>query len=115
MERKKEPGICYTGRMQNKEEFRRKIHEKVVGFQNWMHDRQFHVIRMLQYCGIELVGACDIASEDVILPITSLLCEGFDVDWAQNGKRIYLRVWEYGGPEPAWPHVFAELPLTDAG
>jgi len=26
---------------------------------------------------------------------------------------LYLRAWEYGGAEPEWPKVFAEVPLAD--
>jgi hypothetical protein len=39
--------------------------------------------------------------------------EGFQVDWSERQQRVYLRVWEFGGPEPEWPKVFAEQPLVD--
>jgi hypothetical protein len=41
------------------------------------------------------------------------MCEGFYVDWAAHERRIFLRVWEFGGPEPEWSTVFAERPLAD--
>ena len=39
--------------------------------------------------------------------------EGFYVDWTEHENRLYLRVWEFGGPEPEWSKVFAEVPLAD--
>ena len=43
---------------------------------------------------------------DVEARIEGLVCEGFYVDWAEHESRLFLRVWEFGGPEPDWPSVF---------
>ncbi len=45
--------------------------------------------------------------------IEGLISEGYYVEWAAHRKKLYLRVWEFDGPEPYWPKVFAEQPLVD--
>jgi hypothetical protein len=35
------------------------------------------------------------------------------VDWTEYRDRLYVRVWEFDGPEPEWPKVFAEEPLAN--
>ena len=55
----------------------------------------------------------DLPLGEVESQIVGLVCEGFRVDWAEHGRRLHLRVWEGGGPEPPWPKVFAEEHLTD--
>jgi hypothetical protein len=94
----------------------RRMDAKVAGFQSWMCNRKFRDIRVVQYCGVELVGANNIAPEDAVDYVRPHVYEGFHVDWCQHGERIYLRVWEPwydDDPEPGWPLVFAELPPAD--
>lgn len=53
------------------------------------------------------------APAEVEPSVEGLVCEGFNVDWVEHCGRLYIRVWEFGGPEPAWGKVLAEQPLAD--
>jgi hypothetical protein len=67
----------------------------------------------VQYSGVDLVGCRDVAPGETEHQIEGLLREGFYVGWGVKGRRLFLRVWEYGGPEPGWPKVYSESPLID--
>src|SRR5262245_24384825 len=95
--------------------FRVKVETKLSHYREWSHARAFTGGRLLQYRGLDLVGARDVALPEVESQVEGLLYQGFHVDWAEHQGRLYLRVWEFAGPEPAWPSVLAEQPLTDTG
>ncbi len=97
--------------------FRSKIDKKLVEYREWSRPHYFSARRLVHYCGVELVGSKGIFESDVEAVIEGLVCEGFYVDWADNEDTLYLRVWEFDGPVPDWPSVFAERPLapTDEG
>ena len=90
-----------------------RVRAKVMAFHEWSHERPFRSARIVQYCGVDLVGACDVPIKEVVSRIEGLLCEGFYVDWYEQDERLYLRVWEFGGPEPDWSKVIAEKPLVE--
>jgi hypothetical protein len=93
--------------------FRAKIESKLDSFHQWVHGRELRSCRLVQYVGVEMLGAIDVPLGEVESQIEGLVCEGFYVDWAQDGSRLYLRVWEFGGPEPPWSKVVAEEHLAD--
>jgi hypothetical protein len=93
------------------EEFRRKLEAKLTAFRDWSRHKRLTSVRLVQYCGVEMVGAIDLAADEVVRQIEGLVCEGFYVDWSELEGRLYLRVWEYGGPEPSWLKVYDEGPL----
>ena len=93
--------------------FRAKLQSKLAGFRAWSAGRTFAGSRLVHYCGVEMVGAQSLTLAEVEPRITGLVCEGFYVDWAEHLGRLYLRVWEYDGPEPEWSKVFAEESLVD--
>lgn len=95
------------------EAFRAKLRSKLADYRAWSSGRAFADCRLVHYCGVDLVGAQAVPMAEVEPRIEGLVCEGFYVEWAENGGRLFLRVWEFGGPEPAWSKVFAEEPLAD--
>lgn len=96
-----------------KSEFQIKIDKKISEYRDWIREKNFSRCRLVQYCGVDLVGALDVPFNEVESQITGLLCEGYYVDWQVNNDCCYLRVWEFDGPEPEWTKVFAEVPLAD--
>ena len=70
-------------------------------------------IRLVQYFGNVMIGAVDIAPEEVMEQIRGLLAEAFCVDWSEHAGRVYLRVWEFDGPEPEWKKVYEEASLAE--
>jgi hypothetical protein len=82
-------------------------------FRRWAQGRDVSGCRLVQYVGVDLLGAIDVPLGEVESQIEGLVCEGFLVAWAQLGRVMYLRVWEADGPEPPWSKVFAEEPLAD--
>ena len=60
-----------------------------------------------------MIGALDVPLGEMESQIQGLLGEGFHVAWADHHDLVYLRVWEYPGPEPAWLNVFSEKSLAD--
>ena len=94
-------------------EFQTKLDDKIKEFRFWVDGRSVAVARLVQYSGIEFLGAIDVAPKELEEQIVGLQCEGFYVDWAEHNERIYLRVWEYPGPEPNWELVFEEKDLMD--
>jgi hypothetical protein len=86
---------------------------KLDEYRNWCRSRRLTSGRLVQYCGVEFIGAIDLPPEQADAEIGRLLREGFLVDWAESNGRLVLGVWEYGGPEPPWPKVLAEQPLAD--
>src|SRR4051794_40867247 len=95
------------------EAFHEKLLAKLNAFREWSRTRSFEGCRLVQYCGVEKLRAIDVPDEGIEPRIEGLVCVGFFVDWAGHGGRLYLRVWEYDGPEPPWPKVFAEDHLQD--
>lgn len=95
------------------EQFRAKLDAKLAAYRGWSSGRAFPSCRLVHYCGVDLVGSKSLALSEVESEIEGLVCEGFYVDWADHETRLYLRVWELGGPEPEWSKVFAEVPLAD--
>jgi hypothetical protein len=94
-------------------EFQAKLDAKIKEYRSWAHNKSVAVGRLVQYSGSEFLGAVDVAPEELEGQIVGLECEGFYVDWAEYNERIYLRVWEYPGPEPNWDLVFKEKDLMD--
>lgn len=93
--------------------FRSKLNEKLAVYRKWSRLHSFSGCRLVQYCGVERVGGAALAVAEVETRIESLFCEGFSVDWAELEGLLYLRVWEFDGPEPPWPKVFNEEHLAD--
>lgn len=93
--------------------FRSKLQTKLSDYRSWSVGRRLSGCRLVQYCGVEMVGAQDVPLAEVESRIESLICRGFYVDWEQHQSRLFLRVWEFGGPEPEWAKVFAEQALID--
>ncbi len=94
-------------------EFSKYQDEKLASYRNWAEAHCPKDGRLVHYCGIDCIGAADIAAAQVEERIADLLCEGFFVDWALHGGRVFLRVHEFGGPEPSWEKVFQEASLID--
>jgi hypothetical protein len=95
------------------DDFRARLDAKLDTYREWFAKRKISNCRLVQFCGVEMIGALDIPLSEIQDRIEGLLCEGFYVDWAEDRGRLYLRVWEYGGPEPDWPNVFREESLTN--
>ena len=95
--------------------FRSGLDAKLADLRAWAGSHRFSGCRFVQYCGFERVGALDLAPAEAEAQVVSLLCGGFRVGWAEHDGRLYLRVWEFDGPEPPWPKVFAEEHLADVG
>jgi hypothetical protein len=94
-------------------EFQVKLDAKLKEYRAWAHGRAVAVGRLVQYSGIEFVGAIDVAPEELERQICGLVCEGFHVDWAEHNDRTYLRVWEHPGPKQSWDLAFDEKDLMD--
>jgi hypothetical protein len=95
------------------ERFRARLKSSIAEYRAWSAGRALSTCRLVQYCGVDLVGAKSPALADVEREIEALICEGLNVDWEAHRSCLYLRVWESGGPEPEWSNVFAEVPLAD--
>jgi hypothetical protein len=95
------------------ESFQKKLQAKLDGYRDWSRDHTLLSCRLVQYCGVDLVGVIDVPLADVESQIKGLVCEGFYVDWTEREGRLVLRVWEFGGPEPEWAKVLAEQALAD--
>lgn len=92
--------------------FRTNLKKKLADYREWSRSRKYSSCRLVHYCGGDLVGSRDVPEVEVEAQIEGLVSEGFYVDWAENDGRLYLRVWEFGGPEPNSPNVFAVQPLA---
>lgn len=95
------------------DDFHSKLESKLSAFREWSAGRKLSGCRLVHYCGVDLVGAQDVPPDEIESRLQGLVCEGFYVDWAEHNSRLYLRVWEFGGPEPDWAKVIAEQPLMD--
>ena len=71
------------------------------------------VVGWCNTAGVECVGGRDLVLAEVGHQIEGCLAGGFYTDWSESNGRLYLRVWEFDGPEPPWPSVFAEDHLAD--
>jgi hypothetical protein len=92
-------------------EFAAKLATKLSDYRHWALGRHFNSVRLVQYCGVEMVGARDIALSEVEQQISGCTCEGFGVEWAEQNQRLYLCVWEpwdQPGTAPDWSKVFIE-------
>jgi hypothetical protein len=85
----------------------------LTDFRGWSQGRRLLNCRLVQYCGIEKIGAIDVPTEEIESQIEGLINEGMRVAWAEHNQRLFLRVWEHDGPEPPWTKVFAEEHLED--
>ena len=92
-------------------EFEKSLNVKLTQWSNWANENSFTKCRLVQYSGVELVGALDVPLDEIETQIKGLITEGFYVDWKPQGQIAYLRVYEYGGPEPDWKKTFAEKNL----
>lgn len=69
---------------------------------------------MVQYCGPEMIGSLSLEEKEIESRIKALICEGFYVEWnTKEDASCFLRVWEFGGPEPDWKKVFEEVDLIE--
>jgi hypothetical protein len=89
-------------------EVRRRIQAKLKAYRAFAKVHAFRGCRLVHYVS----GRCnstDVPAAEVEDQIEGCLAEGFHIDWAVHGPRLYLRVYE-GGPEwePDWDDVFAE-------
>lgn len=95
------------------EEFQLMLVGKLNEFQAWLQSQHYDACRLVQYCGIECVGAIDVALDEVEIEIKGALREGYGVAWATNDRKLYLVVWEPDGLPWTWPQVFCEEHLDD--
>lgn len=86
---------------------------RLAAFQAWLALHPFSHCRLVQYSGVDLVGAMDVEPSDVEAQIAGLLAEGFRVDWLDRDQKLFLRIWEGRCPEPGWDAVLAARPLAD--
>ena len=86
----------------------------LASFRAFAKDKRFTSYRQVNYTGVEMAGAFDIASEEVEPRISSAVAGAFNVMWAERNGRLILCVWEPWDPPgkvPAWEQVFAERDL----
>ena len=88
----------------------KEIAERLAAYRARSSDQQFQSCRLVQYCGPD-VGAIDVPRSEIEAQIEGSVTEGYYVDWSCQNARLYLRVWEFGGDEPAWEYVYAESNL----
>lgn len=94
-------------------EFQQKLASRISDYRSWAAGKLEWSGRLVKYSGVQFVGAIDLAPDEIEDEITGLTCEGFNVDWNEHDGKVYLRAWEYPGPEPVWHLVFAEEDLAD--
>ena len=92
---------------------KKKIETTLADFRAWSESNKYMGCRLVQYSGVDFVGAIDVDLDQIENQIKGLLCEGFYVDWNVFNNLVYLRVYEYGGPEPTWDQTIKEEPLAD--
>ncbi len=92
-------------------EFEIELNRKLAAYDKWASENEFSKCRLVQYCGVDFIGAIDVKLNQIVHQITGLLCEGFNVDWNLHNDSVYLRVYEYG-PEPTWDQTIKEEPLA---
>ena len=90
-----------------------KLIKKLAVYRTWLEERKLQSRVLVHYSGVSLIGVKELALDDVEKEITGLVEEAFYVDWTEHESKVYLRVWEYGGPEPEWAKVFAYDDLAD--
>jgi len=91
-----------------------KIDSAVSAFRTWSQGKRFLGCRVVQYCGIELVGADDVELAEAEWRIRGYLGDGYHIAWDEHEGRLYFCVWEGWDDEvvvPSWQRVFAELNL----
>jgi len=93
------------------EEFKAKLNAKLADYRAWLAGRNIASVRLIQYCGIECLGGIDIPLNEVEIRLKALISEAFYVDWKERNECLYLRVWEFDGPEPHWESVMLEKHL----
>ena len=72
------------------------LESRLTAFRDWARGRDLSACRLVQYLGVERIGALDVPLGEVETQVTGLVCEGFRIDWTQQGSRLYLR--RLGGP-----------------
>jgi len=72
-----------------------------------------HGARLVEYRGVDLLGAVDVALADLETQVTRSLSEGQRVDWLCRNGRLYLRTFAADAPAPSWERVFAEEDVAD--
>jgi hypothetical protein len=88
------------------------IRQRLATFASWLGDQSVTFCRLVQYVGPDCF-AIDVPLTQAPSQIEGLLAEGFSVDWATQGSRLYLRVWEGDSDGPPWPAVFLEAHLDN--
>ena len=95
--------------------FQTMIDQQLETFRAWLSWQEVTSYRLVQFCGPEFIGSKDLHFSELDQEIEGLLAEGFYFDWLTHQDRIYLRVWEFGSPEPAWDNVFEERDISNSG
>lgn len=88
--------------------FRLNVESKIKKYREWSNCFSFTEGQARVYVGPELTEIRDIPIAEIEHQIDSYQWRGFNVDWTEHKGRLYLRVWQVGGPEPAWDKVFRE-------
>lgn len=94
-------------------EFRAKLEAAIADFRAWSGKQLFDRLRIVQYCGTEMIGAHDSDLSEIENHIIGCLSEGFRLAWAKHNDSLYLCVWEGLDAAPAWSFVFAETDLDE--
>jgi hypothetical protein len=66
------------------EQFRAKLDAKLAEYRAWSAGRVFPSCRVVQYVGVDLVGAKSLPLSEVESEIEGLVCEGFYLDWTEH-------------------------------
>ena len=91
-----------------------KVEKALHSYRAFVQGKQFQSHRLVEYAGVEMVGAFDIQLPEVEPRIRVAIMEGFRAMWAANGQNLVLCIWEpwdEPAPPPAWERVFAERDL----
>ena len=97
-------------------EFTPKLEARISSYRAWSQGRNFSGIRLVRYCGVEMIGASDITLSEIENRIHGYTCEGLGVEWTEYNGRLYLCVWEAWdapGSPPDWSKVFSESDLDN--
>lgn len=94
-------------------EFESRLAARLVDYAAWADGHNFALGRLVHYCGVGSPNAADISAERIAEEIEGCLREGFTVNWAALGKRVFIAVQEPGCPIPPWEKVFAEEAIED--
>lgn len=84
--------------------------EQSASLQRWAADMRPLRWRLVEYSGVECLGASDLPAHEIDARIRALIDQGFHLAGARQGQTAVLRAHE-GTPVPPWPSVFAERDL----